>query len=185
MQFSFVSKGPEETYEFGKNLGRLLSPGDIVCLEGELGTGKTILTKGIAAGLGIKGNVTSPTYTLINEYSGDSVSLYHFDLYRLEDGEELFYIGGEDILYGQGVSVIEWASRAKDLLPEDCIWIYFGLSENNAYLRHIKIMVTEHHKEILKHFNGETSGFLGYTEGSVNTSKGYGKEDKGCEDTGY
>ncbi|HOO12303.1 MAG TPA: tRNA (adenosine(37)-N6)-threonylcarbamoyltransferase complex ATPase subunit type 1 TsaE [Bacillota bacterium] len=106
MRYSFVSKSPEDTLEFGVRLGKQLGPGDVVCLEGELGAGKTVLTVGIAKGLGIKTGVTSPTFTIINEYPGE-IPLYHIDLYRLEDGDEFYYMGGEDLMYGQGVSVIE------------------------------------------------------------------------------
>lgn len=118
----FISSSPSETFEFGVTLGRLLKPGDIICLEGELGAGKTLLAKGIARGMGIDYPVSSPTFTLINEYPG-KVPMYHFDLYRLEGGEELYDIGGEELLYGSGVSVIEWASKLKDLLPSERLWI--------------------------------------------------------------
>lgn len=147
MQASFISKSHNETLKFGIELGKLLKPGDIVCLDGELGAGKTVLTKGIAKGLGIGKEVTSPTYTLINEYPG-KVSLYHFDLYRLEDEDELFHIGGEELLYGQGVSVIEWASRAKDLLYRDCIWIRLGKPEGRESARLIELTVLEERREL-------------------------------------
>jgi len=149
MKYSFVSRSPEDTLEFGSRLGRLLKPGDIVCLEGQLGAGKTVLTRGIARGLEIDSDVTSPTYTLINEYAG-GVPLYHFDLYRLEDGEELFYIGGEDLLYGQGVSVIECASRAEDLLPSDCLWIRFVTLDETESSRLIELTVSEKHSDLLE-----------------------------------
>lgn len=158
MKYSFVSKGPEETLEFGIRLGRLLKPGDIICLEGELGAGKTMLTRGIARGLEIVDNVTSPTYTLINEYRG-RVPLYHFDLYRLEDGEELFHIGGEDLLYGQGVSVIEWASRAEDMLPPACLWVRIATLVEEESSRLIELTAPEKYRVILERVGkGENTG---------------------------
>lgn len=175
MQISFVSNGPEDTYGFGAQLGPLLRPGDVVCLEGELGTGKTVLAKGIAEGLGINDDITSPTYTLINEYYGD-IALYHFDLYRLEDGEELFYIGGEALLYGQGVSVIEWASRARELLPRDCIWIYLSMLEHNESSRCIRIVATEKHYGVLEHFNARTKQPSDCAKGSVNILRSHRKD---------
>lgn len=149
MKYSFVSTGPEETLEFGRRLGQLLQPGDVVCLEGELGAGKTVLTQGIAKGMGMDCYVTSPTYTLINEYPGD-VSLYHFDLYRLEDADELYHIGGEDLLYGEGVSVLEWASRAEGLLPEDCIRVRLQRLTESESARLIQLQATEKHRRVLE-----------------------------------
>ncbi len=159
MKYSFVSKSPKDTLEFGIRLGRLLKPGDIVCLEGQLGAGKTVLTRGIARALGIEDNVSSPTYTLINEYAG-SMPLYHFDLYRLEDGEELLYIGGEDLLYGQGISVIEWASRAEDLLPPDCLWIRLITLDETESSRLIELAVSGKHSDLLDRVRkGENTGY--------------------------
>ena len=149
MKYSFVSTGPGDTLEFGIRLGRFLQPGDIICLEGELGAGKTVLTQGIARGMGIDCYITSPTYTLINEYPG-TVPLYHFDLYRLEDGDELYHIGGEDLLYGQGVSVIEWAPRAEDLLPEDCIRIRLVRLAESESARLIELTAGEKYRALVE-----------------------------------
>jgi len=159
MKYSFVSKSPEDTLEFGIRLGKHLGPGDVVCLEGELGAGKTVLTGGIAEGLGIKTGVTSPTYTIINEYPGE-IPLYHIDLYRLEDGDEFYDIGGEDLLYGQGVSVIEWASRAEGILPEDCLWIRLRRLDESEDFRLIELTVTEKHRDLLERVSkSENTGY--------------------------
>ncbi|MCK5012472.1 MAG: tRNA (adenosine(37)-N6)-threonylcarbamoyltransferase complex ATPase subunit type 1 TsaE [Candidatus Omnitrophica bacterium] len=119
----FISKSPEETKAFGIHLAKCLKGGDIICLFGDLGSGKTTLIKGIAAGLNINPtNVNSPTFVLMNIYEG-LPPLYHFDLYRLEDLHGISSIGYEEFLYGQGVSVIEWADRLGKYLPEQYLKI--------------------------------------------------------------
>lgn len=112
----------EETMKIGMKLGSLLKAGDIVCLSGGLGTGKTAFTQGLARGLSIEDHITSPTFTIVNEYSG-RLPLYHFDVYRISDPEEMFEIGFEEYLYGDGAVVIEWAELVKELLPEEYIGV--------------------------------------------------------------
>jgi tRNA threonylcarbamoyladenosine biosynthesis protein TsaE len=122
----FISHSPEQTLRLGARLGALLQAGDVVCLEGELGTGKTRLTQGIALGLGISAQVTSPTFTLIAEYIVDSSipPLYHIDLYRLSAPvEEALHVGLDEYLMGDGICVIEWADRIVPALPNDRLWI--------------------------------------------------------------
>jgi len=106
-----------KTLQLGEQLGKLLESGDILTLDGELGAGKTCFAKGVAVGLEIKEHVTSPTFTLINEYSG-RLSLYHMDVYRLGSSEEFEDLGYEDYVYGSGVTLIEWSSRVEEYLPE-------------------------------------------------------------------
>lgn len=118
----YKTSSVEQTVEVGIKLGKLLQKGDIVCLSGNLGTGKTAFTNGIAKSLGIDGYITSPTFTIVNEYRGD-VPLYHFDAYRLADSEEMFEIGFEEYIEGNGVVVIEWPQRISDILPQEYIWI--------------------------------------------------------------
>ena len=118
----FHTESAEETAKIGEGLGKLLSPGDIVCLSGDLGAGKTAFTQGIARGLEVKDYVTSPTYTIINEYEG-RVPLYHFDVYRLNDVEEMYELGYEEYFFGDGVVVLEWADMVSDIIPEDRLWI--------------------------------------------------------------
>jgi tRNA threonylcarbamoyladenosine biosynthesis protein TsaE len=115
MEFNTNSK--EETKELGKKIGALLKSGDILILEGDLGAGKTTFTQGIAQGMNIKDYVKSPTFTYVMEYRG-KIPLYHFDLYRLKDPEELYDLGFEDFLY-QGVLVMEWGSLVEKMLAED------------------------------------------------------------------
>ncbi len=107
----------------GKKISSVTAPGMIIALDGGLAAGKTTLTKGIAEGLGIKKTVTSPSFTIINEYHDGRIPLYHMDLYRLDNLEEFYLLGADELLYGNGLSIIEWSEKAGDLLPEDIIRI--------------------------------------------------------------
>ncbi len=120
-----------DTREFGIELAKQLKPGDIVALIGELGTGKTTLTKSIAEGLGITEMITSPTFTIVQEYHDGCLPLYHFDVYRISDPEEMYELGYEEYFFGQGVCVIEWADLITELLPESSIMIRieYGVNE--------------------------------------------------------
>ncbi len=123
MHKEFLSTSTYATLKFGKQLARLLKPKDIICLLGDLGCGKTVLTKGIAQGLGFgKDAVSSPTFTFLNVYEGKK-DLYHFDLYRIESDRELAGIGVEDFLYGQGICVVEWADKLGAFMPKECLKI--------------------------------------------------------------
>lgn len=122
LKLHYISKKYEDTYTFGYKLGKALGKGDVVCLTGELGAGKTSMVKGIARGLGIKEDVTSPTFTIVNEYSG-KFPLYHFDVYRILSPDEMMEIGFDEYLYGDGVCVIEWADLIENMIPEEAIWI--------------------------------------------------------------
>lgn len=113
-----TTKSPEETREVGFKLGGLLKQGDIVCLTGDLGAGKTTLTQAIAKGLDVDDYVTSPTFTIINEYSGRH-PVYHFDVYRIEDVDEMYDLGYEEYFFSEGVAIIEWANIIEDILPEE------------------------------------------------------------------
>ena len=104
----FESNSAEDTFAFGQKLGREAVPGEIICLDGDLGVGKTVFTQGFAAGLGIDDYVNSPTFNIVKEYEGGRLPLYHFDVYRIGDPSEMEEIGYEDYFYGQGVSIIEW-----------------------------------------------------------------------------
>lgn len=116
----FRTASVEETTELGMKLGRILRKGDTVCLTGELGTGKTAFTSGIARSLGIGGYITSPTFTLVNEYEG-KLPLYHFDVYRISGAGEMLETGYDEYVGGDGVTVIEWAERIEEILPENRI----------------------------------------------------------------
>ena len=116
------SKSSEETIEIGKKIGSLLKKGDILAMQGTLAAGKTTITKGIAESLGVTEVITSPTFCLISEYEG-KMPLYHFDVYRLEGLEDFINLGSEDMLYGDGVSIIEWSEKIMEELPSSTIII--------------------------------------------------------------
>jgi len=122
MELEFVVTAVEETYKIGELLGTLVNPGDIICLIGDLGTGKTHLTKGIAKGLSIEDHVTSPTFTIVNEYTG-RLKLYHFDVYRVNDPEEIEAIGFDEYIFSDAVSIIEWANYIQELIPRNNLTI--------------------------------------------------------------
>lgn len=116
------STGPEETARFGRNLAGLLRAGDTLLLSGELGAGKTALTKAIGVGLGVTEEVSSPTFTLVNEYAG-RLPVFHLDLYRLDDPAEAIDLGFNDYLVAGGVMIVEWADKAPELWPEEYVLI--------------------------------------------------------------
>ena len=111
------SFSPEDTFALGYEIGQKASPGEIYTLDGDLGTGKTVFTQGLAAGLGILEPVSSPTFTIVQVYEEGRLPLYHFDVYRIGDIEEMDEIGYEDYFYGEGVCLIEWAQLIEEILP--------------------------------------------------------------------
>lgn len=117
---TFKTNTPEETIELGRKIGRLLKKGDIIAMQGTLAAGKTTITKGIAESLGISDTITSPTFCLISEYEGN-MPLYHMDVYRLEGTDDFENLGTDDMLYGEGVSIIEWSEKIMDALPKKTI----------------------------------------------------------------
>lgn len=117
------SNCPGETYELGRRIGLRAKPGQIFCLDGDLGTGKTVFTQGFAAGLGISEAVNSPTFTIVQVYDEGRLPLYHFDVYRIDDIGEMDEIGYEDYFFGQGVCLIEWSSQIEELIPADAVKI--------------------------------------------------------------
>ncbi|MDO5063056.1 MAG: tRNA (adenosine(37)-N6)-threonylcarbamoyltransferase complex ATPase subunit type 1 TsaE [Peptostreptococcaceae bacterium] len=113
-----ITNSELETIELGRKIGQLLTNGDLICLDGDLGAGKTHFTKGLAQGMGIREEITSPTFTIVQEYDGER-DLYHFDVYRLFDEEELYLIGFEDYLKRKGVIIVEWSEKVRGILPKD------------------------------------------------------------------
>ena len=109
---------PEDTYELGRKMGQEAVPGQIVCLNGDLGVGKTVFTQGFAQGLGIDEPVNSPTFTIVQQYDEGRLPLYHFDVYRIGDISEMDEIGYEDCFFGEGVCLIEWSGLIRDILPD-------------------------------------------------------------------
>lgn len=134
----FHTSSAEETIELGKKIGSFLKKGDIIALQGTLAAGKTTITKGIALSLGIEDNITSPTFCLISEYYG-KMPMYHMDVYRLEGSDDFANLGTEDMLYGDGVSLIEWSEKIMDELPRKTIIIRLEPDQNDSGKRNIHI----------------------------------------------
>lgn len=128
----FISNSAEETMAFGRERSRAARGGDIIALVGDLGTGKTQFVKGFVASLGSEAAVTSPTFTLLHEYTGGRLTVYHFDFYRLEDRAAAVRLGLDDYFFGDGVCVIEWADRFRDLIPPRAKWISFETKSETA-----------------------------------------------------
>ncbi|MDF2878017.1 MAG: hypothetical protein K0S30_1113 [Clostridia bacterium] len=130
----FETISENQTLEIGYQIGKKAEAGEIYCLIGDLGVGKTIFSKGFAKGLGIEEHVTSPTFTIVQEYEG-KLPLYHFDMYRIEDSDELEMIGYEDYFFGCGVCLVEWANNVREVIPKEAKWIYIekDLSKSFEY----------------------------------------------------
>jgi tRNA threonylcarbamoyladenosine biosynthesis protein TsaE len=129
---TFISNSPAETEAIGRQFAKELNVGSILALEGELGSGKTQFTKGLVAGLESSAPVTSPTFTIIHEYPGGRLPIYHFDFFRLENRESVAQLGLDDYFFGDGISVIEWADRFPESIPEQARWILFEIRSENA-----------------------------------------------------
>lgn len=127
-----VIKNEEETKKFGEKLCEKLTAGSIVALTGDLGTGKTTLTKAIAAGLGVTDVITSPTFNIIKQYDSGRLPLYHFDVYRIGDVDEMYEIGYEEYFFGDGVCVIEWADLIEEIIPDDAVRIEIEYGEKEG-----------------------------------------------------
>jgi tRNA threonylcarbamoyladenosine biosynthesis protein TsaE len=129
---SIISRSPAETFAYGHAVATGLEAGAVLALRGDLGAGKTHFVKGVAAGLGASPDeVTSPTFTLVHEYTGGRLPVFHFDLYRLEEADEVLRIGLDDYLAEDGVLVIEWADKFPELLPEGTRWLHFRVLEGD------------------------------------------------------
>ena len=150
------SQSEEESYQLGRWIGENSKPGDLILLYGDLGSGKTILSRGIAHGAGFGGNVTSPTFTLMNIYRGN-FPIYHFDIYRLYEPEELYDLDYEEYFYGDGVAIIEWSERLGHLLPNDYLKVSLSREqEENSRKIEIKLIGNKfvHWKEVLVEHEG-------------------------------
>ena len=131
---SLISQSPEDTFRLGEILGGLARPGDVFCLDGELGSGKTVFARGVAAGLEVRGRVASPTFTLIHEHQG-RFPFYHMDVYRLGGPWEMEDLGYEEYFYGQGVTLVEWAGLVEEVLPGERLEI--SLSQTGEQFREL------------------------------------------------
>lgn len=127
-----IIKNEKETERFGMDFGKTVQPGTVVALIGDLGTGKTTLTKAIAKGLAISEVITSPTFNIVKEYDSGRLPLYHFDVYRIGDVDEMYELGYEEYFYGSGVCIVEWADLIEELLPEDAVRITIEYGETEG-----------------------------------------------------
>ena len=134
----FVSHSTQETEQFGEEVAKSLRGGDVLAFTGSLGMGKTAFTRGLARGLGCRGRVTSPTFTIVNEYDGKT-PLFHFDMYRLGSSDALFDIGWDDYLARGGVCAVEWSERVSDALPDDTIYVDIARGEEDENTRTITV----------------------------------------------
>ena len=134
----FLSHSTQETEAIGEELAQKLRGGDVLAFTGSLGMGKTAFTRGLARGLGCRGRVTSPTFTIVNEYEGRT-PLFHFDMYRLGSSDELFDIGWDDYLARSGVCAVEWSERVSDALPEDTIFVDIARTDEHEDWRTITV----------------------------------------------
>jgi len=135
---TFISNSPAETEGIGRQFAKELNVGSILALKGELGSGKTQFTKGLVAGLESSAPVTSPTFTIIHEYPGGRLPVYHFDFFRLENRESVAQLGFDDYFFGDGISVIEWADRFPESIPNQARWILFEIRSENARMISIR-----------------------------------------------
>lgn len=139
----FVTHSVDETEALGERLAKTLHGGEIIAFTGDLGAGKTAFTRGLARGLGIPMRVTSPTYTIVNEYTGGRLPLFHFDMYRLGSSDELFDIGWEDYLDRGGVCAVEWSEQVADALPKDTVTVSLARHPDEETWRIITIKGVE------------------------------------------
>lgn len=137
-QYKFISKSESDTQNLAKQLAAKLQPKDVVVLTGELGSGKTKFTEGFLSYFGLENEISSPTFTIVNEYQKDDITIYHFDVYRLEDSSEFYEIGGEEY-FENGICLIEWGELIQDALPENYIHITFQKDETDETIRIIII----------------------------------------------
>jgi len=133
----FESYSEADTFSFAKGLAEHAQPGEVYCLDGDLGAGKTVFAKGFAAGLGITEMITSPTFNIVREYHSGRLPLYHFDVYRIEDPDEMHETGFSEYLSGDGVCLIEWPGQVEELLPPDAKYVFIDRDDaaGHAYRR--------------------------------------------------
>jgi tRNA threonylcarbamoyladenosine biosynthesis protein TsaE len=124
---TLISNSPAETEAIGRQVAENIGIGSVLALKGDLGSGKTLFVKGVVAGLGSSADVTSPTFTILHEYRGGRLPVYHFDLFRVDNQQALLRLGLDDYFFGDGISVIEWADRFPEFVPEQARWIFFEI----------------------------------------------------------
>lgn len=155
------SHSPAQTRRLGACLGTLLRPGDVLLLQGPFGSGKTTLVQGIAKGLGVRGRVTSPSFALVNEYRADEshmgVPIYHIDVYRVSTSEEALQFGLDEYLSERGISLVEWAERVEDVVPEHHLWVILRATGARRRLLSLRAY-GERYERLLEEFRAECGG---------------------------
>lgn len=155
MNYTFYSNSEKDTLNFGKKLASYLKPKDIIVLTGELGAGKTKFTEGFLSYFGLENEISSPTFTIVNEYCKNDINIYHFDVYRLEDSSEFYEIGGEEY-FEKGICLIEWGELIKDALPKDYLEITFSKNIENGNENSRILNLTSHGSKfdkLIENFN--------------------------------
>ena len=137
-KYSYISHSEKETMDFAKQFASKLNKGDVVVLSGDLGSGKTKFVEGFLTYFGLESEISSPTFNIVNQYSNEDVTIFHFDVYRLADSSEFYEIGGEEF-FEQGICLIEWGEIIEDALPKNCIWIKFERSEDDVNTRVLNV----------------------------------------------
>ena len=140
--YKYISNNEEETMNFAKKIASQLRVGDVIVLSGELGSGKTKFTEGILTYFGLENEISSPTFTIVNEYTKNDINIYHFDVYRLSDIDEFYAIGGEEY-FNKGICIIEWGEIIEEALPKDYIKIDFEKDNNNENIRILNIELSQ------------------------------------------
>ena len=135
---TYISKSEQDTINFAKNYAKNLKTGDIIILSGELGSGKTKFVQGILEYFGLENEISSPTFTIVNEYNTSNLNIYHFDVYRLEDSDEFYAMGGDEY-FSKGICLIEWGEMIENILPKPYTKIIFKKNENNPEFRELVI----------------------------------------------
>lgn len=135
---TYISKNEQDTIQFARNYAKNLKPGDIIVLTGELGSGKTKFVQGILENFNLADEISSPTFTIVNEYTSDNINIYHFDVYRLADSDEFYAIGGEEY-FSKGICLIEWGELIEDILPKPYTKIVFTKKNDDTNCRELQI----------------------------------------------
>ena len=139
---TYISKNEQDTVDFAEKFASSLSIGDIIVLTGELGSGKTKFVQGVLKHFNMEDEISSPTFTIVNEYTSDKTNVYHFDVYRLEDSDEFYAMGGDEY-FSKGICLIEWGEMIEDILPKPYIKIIFSKDEENSDYRKLEILKVE------------------------------------------
>lgn len=158
-ELDIISHSPEQTSRLGARLGKLLLPGDVICLSGDMGAGKTVFSNGIGTGWGVRSPMTSPTFNIVHQHrrEADQTILYHLDCYRLRGSDDVETIGLDDMLENKGVIIIEWAERIQDMLPAEYLWVELRVVEDTRRNFMMEAIGTRY-QQLVEQFRGAVFG---------------------------